>query len=33
LLPLRPLVIIDRPLTELLRFPFLSVALYAVKRA
>lgn len=32
-LPLRPLVIVDRPLTRLLRYPHLCVALCAVKRA
>ena len=32
-LPLRPLVILDAPLTRILRYPHLSVALSAVKRA
>jgi SAM-dependent methyltransferase len=31
-LPLRPLVIVDGPLTKLLRYPYLSVALCGVKR-
>ena len=30
-LPLRPLVVLDRPLTRLLRYPYLSVALTGVK--
>jgi SAM-dependent methyltransferase len=33
MLPLRPLVLIDRPLTALLRFPYLSAAVSAVKQA
>jgi len=33
LLPLRPLVLVDIPITRMLRYPFLSVALSAVKRA
>ena len=32
-LPLRPLVVLDAPLTRILRYPHLSVALSAVKRA
>jgi SAM-dependent methyltransferase len=32
-LPLRPLTLLDRPLTRLLRFPRLSVAVCAVKRS
>ena len=32
MLPLRALVIFDRPLTRLLGYPYLSVALCAVKR-
>jgi hypothetical protein len=32
LLPLRPLVIIDAPLSRIFRYPHLSVALCAVKR-
>lgn len=32
-LPLRPLVLVDRPLSDLLRYPRLSVALQAVKPA
>jgi SAM-dependent methyltransferase len=32
-LPLRPLVILDGPLSRMLRYPYLSVALCAVKRA
>jgi SAM-dependent methyltransferase len=31
-LPLRPLVILDRPLSRILRYPYLSVALSAAKR-
>lgn len=31
-LPLRPLVLLDRPLSQLLRYPYLSVALSAVRR-
>jgi SAM-dependent methyltransferase len=33
MLPLRPLVLLDRPLSRLLRYPHLSVALSGVKRA
>jgi len=32
-LPLRPLVLLDRPLSRLLRYPYLSVAVCAVKPA
>jgi SAM-dependent methyltransferase len=32
-LPLRPLVLLDAPLSRILRYPYLSVALSAVKRA
>lgn len=32
LLPLRPLVVLDRPLSALFRYPYLSVAVQAVKR-
>jgi hypothetical protein len=32
-LPLRPLALLDRPLTRLLGFPCLSVAVCAVKRS
>ncbi len=32
-LPLRPLVVIDAPLSRMLRYPYLSVALCGVKRA
>jgi SAM-dependent methyltransferase len=32
-LPLRPLVLLDKPLSRLLRYPYLSVALSGVKRA
>jgi SAM-dependent methyltransferase len=33
MLPLRPLVLLDRPLSRLLRYPHLSVALSGVKRS
>ena len=33
MLPLRPLVVIDAPLSRVLRYPYLSVALSGVKRA
>jgi 2-polyprenyl-3-methyl-5-hydroxy-6-metoxy-1,4-benzoquinol methylase len=32
-LPLRPLVILDAPLSRILRYPYLSVALCAIKRS